>query len=150
MKTLLPTMALAQPYYAFCPAPGWRAIVLHSADLCSQAVDATDEEKELLKRIVREEGRMSHHYHGAVGPQQLQWFREQLDHAVLAKERVIVFSHYPLAEGSATNSHVLANTTAIREIIERPGSPVMLCMAGHDHMGSLMPREFLLLLILPS
>lgn len=135
MKTLQSTMKLAAPYYSFRPSHGWRGIVLNAAELSGMAAAQTDEDRDSLSRIIREEKRGVHHFHGAIGQAQLDWFAQQLDEAKAAQEYVIVFSHYPLADEAARSSHVLANTKAVRSIIERPGSPVVLCLAGHDHMG---------------
>lgn len=136
MPLLMDAMSLTQPYYAFCPAPGWRCVVLHSAELSWSAQGMREEDRKVLKHIVQAEERVEHRFHGAIGDDQLAWFDEQLTEAEQANERMMVFSHYPLADGSARESHVLANTRAVRKIIERPGSPVALCLAGHDHIGT--------------
>lgn len=131
-------LGLSEFYYAFCPSDGWRFVVLYSAELCGGAVDAADEEDELLKAIVKREGRTMHHFHAALGDGQLRWLEAQLDQAEEEKERVVLFSHHPLADDSARSSHVLANTKQVKQIVERKETPVVLCLAGHDHMGELV------------
>lgn len=135
ISTLQRAMKLEAPYYSFCPSSGWRNIVLNAADLSGTVVDQTVEERRALSKIVQEEKRGVHHFHGAIGQMQLKWLAQQLEEAKAAREYVIIFSHYPLADEAARSSHVLANTKAVRDVIERPGSPVVLCLAGHDHLG---------------
>lgn len=137
LPQLQKALGLEEPYYAFCPADGWRCVVLYSAELCGGTADATEEEGEMLRGIVERGGRTMHHFHGAFGEEQLRWLETELDQAEDEEERVVLFSHHPLADGSARASHVVANTKQVREIVERKGTPVVLCLAGHDHMGEL-------------
>lgn len=135
LSELLCTLHLTEPYYSFSPVAGWRFLVLHSAELCGSAVDISDVERQQLQVTIEENGRMPHHYHGAVGGPQLIWLENELQAAFQAEQRVIVLSHYPLADGAARHSHVVANTMAVRKVLEHEQSPVVLCLAGHDHMG---------------
>lgn len=98
-------------------------------------MDHGPDDRALLADIITHEARSARHYHGALGEAQMDWLRRQLDDAVAANEHVIILSHYPLADGSARPSHVVANTSAVRRIIERAHTPVVLCLAGHDHLG---------------
>lgn len=141
-------MRLKTPYYSFCPTSGWRNIVLNAAELSGMVVGQTEKERSALSKIVEEEKRGVHHFHGAIGQTQLGWLAQQLDEARAAREYVIIFSHYPLADEAARSSHVLANTKAVRSIIERPGSPVVLCLAGHDHLGKALNKLHILLQVL--
>lgn len=135
LPQLQQALGLKELYYAFCPADGWRCVVLHSAELCGGTADATEEEGEMLRSIVEREGRTMHHFHGALGEEQLKWLETQLDQAEDEGERVVLLSHHPLADNSARASHVVANTKQVRGIVERKRTPVVLCLAGHDHMG---------------
>lgn len=125
-------------YYVREPAPGWRLVFLDTAQLCGSAVDASSTEIAALRRVVSSERRPRHWFHGALADNQLTWLRSQLDTAVELKQRVIILSHYPLADGAARASHVVANTSDVRGIIEADATPVVLCLAGHDHIGGLM------------
>lgn len=62
-------------------------------------------------------------------------FDEVLKQAEAAKERVCVFSHYPLAQGAARENHVVANTATVCEIMRRHAGVVRCVFAGHDHRG---------------
>lgn len=135
LVSLQEIFGMTKAHYTFCPTDGWRFVVLYSSELCGGAIDSTDQEEELLNEIVRREGRATHHFHGALRDEQLRWLGRQLDQAEEENERVVLLSHHPLADGSARSSHVLANTSQVREIVERNGTPVVLCLAGHDHMG---------------
>lgn len=140
-KILLPTLQLAafeNGFYSYEPYPGWKLIFLNSAQVCGTAVDATPKDIEQIQEIVTKSGRHWERFHGALGKDQLQWLTNQLDDAKKAGQKVIISSHYPLADGAARRSHVLANTEDVRSIIERDGSPVLLCLAGHDHLGGIL------------
>lgn len=135
-NTLLAALHLMRhTYYAREPAPGWRLIFLDTSQLSPSAVDAPYEDTDTMRQIIAAERRPLHDYHGALATDQLKWLQGQLDAAVKEHQKVIILSHYPLADGAARPSHVVANTIAIRRIIERDSTPVVLCLAGHDHLG---------------
>lgn len=136
MEILMKGLHLQNPYYSFLPAQGWRVVVLNSAELCQEAVDTSKNDTSTLQKLVSDRGRPTHHYHGAIGPEQMAWFQNQIEDARVKQERVIVLSHYPLADGAARSTHVLANTDDVRAICESYNTPVVLCIAGHDHLGT--------------
>lgn len=109
--------------------------MLNTSQICETAVDSAPGDKNALRRFVHNAGRDQHSFHGGVGNDQLQWLSKVLKIAEDRGERVIILSHYPLCEHAARKSHTLANSQQVREIIERDGSPVKLCLAGHDHIG---------------
>lgn len=125
-------------FYTRVPAPGWRLIALHTAEGCPMAVDATQDDRNNMREIALRECRPQHDFHGCISTRQLQWLSHQLDTAVEQNQKVIILSHYPLADGSARASHVIANTSEVRRILERDGTPVVACLAGHDHLGGFL------------
>lgn len=137
LRKLQKILSMDKPFYSFSPASGWRSIILHSAELSGSAVDMTEKQSDLLSDIIENEQRRKHHFHGALASDQLTWLEKELDEATKLNEHVLVFSHYPLSDGSARESHVLANTKVVTKILERKGSPVVACFAGHDHMGGI-------------
>lgn len=124
-------------YYSFDLTMTWKLLVLHTAELHTQAVDARPGiDDDLLSNILLSEGRpVDISFHGAVSDDQLKWLKYHVDKARVMKQKVIVASHYPLADNAARISHVLANTRKIRDIVEMDDTPVALCLAGHDHLG---------------
>lgn len=129
-------------YYSVDLTDTWKLLVLHTAELHAQAVDARPGiDDDLLADIVSSEGRPPDvSFHGAMSDEQLDWLQRHVDEARVLGQRVIVVSHYPLADGAARESHVLANTTRVRHILEAQDTPVVLCLAGHDHLGGYLYR----------
>ena len=67
---------------------------------------------------------------------QLAWLADVLDAAAAANERVVVAGHHQAGPGaSVRRTHAAWNHAAIRAVLTRPGSPVVLYLAGHDHEG---------------
>lgn len=129
-------------YYSRDLTMTWKLLVLHTAELHAQAVDArSGVDDDLLADIVSSEGRpVDVSFHGAMSDDQLKWLRRHIDEAKITRQRVIVVSHYPLADEAGRESHVLANTRQVREILEMDDTPVVLCLAGHDHLGGYLYR----------
>lgn len=77
--------------------------------------------------------------YGVIGDEQVKWFRETLDQAAKAGEKVICFSHYALLEDAARYNR-LANPQAILDAMNATGC-VVAWFAGHEHIGGYAVRE---------
>jgi hypothetical protein len=64
---------------------------------------------------------------------QVKWFGEALDRASAAREKVVVFCHYPLLQ--AMTDHRLANPEGVLREMDRAGC-VAAWFDGHEHRGS--------------
>lgn len=137
LSLLQKLLHLSKSYYSFHPTSKWTFIVLNTSDL-SNSFDQSSQRKQRLRDIVENENRIPHHFHGAIAKSQLEWLQHQLQRAIRQQNHVVILSHYPIADGSARKSHVLANTTQVRQLIEAPNSPVVACLAGHDHLGKFL------------
>jgi manganese-dependent ADP-ribose/CDP-alcohol diphosphatase len=115
--------------------PGWRFLVLDGMDL-SVKTGAQD----MLDDLKRAKAPNAQDWNGGIGPMQLEWLRDQLKKAEAAKERVIVFCHFPVLAQASTAQHLLWNHEAVLKVIE--GSPAVAAwFNGHDHNGGYALRN---------
>jgi hypothetical protein len=100
-------LGLASFYYTFTvpAANGWRFVVLDGNDAG----------------------------YGVVSARQLAWFRDTLDQAQQAGEKVICFCHFPLLK-TAAEHHRMAKPEAIIELLDAH-TCVAAWIAGHEHAG---------------
>jgi manganese-dependent ADP-ribose/CDP-alcohol diphosphatase len=74
-------------------------------------------------------------FNGAIGPTQLQWFRETLQTARQEQETVIVLSHNPIHPESSNPICLLWNYEQVLDILREYSDVVVACLAGHAHRG---------------
>ncbi len=75
-------------------------------------------------------------YNGGLGPDQIQWLRDQLTKSSNKQENVAIFCHQPIHAPTKPQS-LLWNAEEVKEIIRECGQGcVKLWMAGHDHDGN--------------
>jgi manganese-dependent ADP-ribose/CDP-alcohol diphosphatase len=73
-------------------------------------------------------------YNGALGEEQLEWLRRQLEEAARQGQPVIVLSHHPLSAASSDLSFTPWDLTALDAILAKSKN-VVACFNGHDHRG---------------
>jgi len=94
--------------------------------------------RERLKLMKAEKLPQAAPYSGAVGADQLKWFAAELDKAKTAKQRVIVFNHFPVFP--LNDGYNLWNDKDIVTLITKH-SNVVACMNGHRHKGNYAVNE---------
>ena len=129
-------------YYTAPLAPGWRLVVLDTTEMSghSQAEPGSVAEREAAEYLaahpLNDDNPQSSDWNGGCTSVQLAWLADVLDAAAAAGERVIVAGHHQAGPGaSVRRSHAAWNHAAIRAVLTRPASPVVLYLAGHDHEG---------------
>ncbi len=100
-------LGLESSYYDFAvpEAAGWRFIVLDGMD----------------------------GGYGSLSEVQLAWLKTTLDAARAAREKIIVFCHFPLIERAASNLRMQQPDPVLQELIA--SGCVVAYFAGHDHAG---------------
>lgn len=126
---------LKQPYYAFSKK-GWRFIVLNGSDVSIFAnVEGTTkyiQAKQILDSLKRVHSRNAQTWNGAIGKEQLNWLRDELERAKKKNEKVILYCHYPLYPEEA--SELLLNYREVRELVTSYPN-VFAWLNGHDHVS---------------
>ena len=94
-------------------------------------------------------------FNGAVGARQLEWLAAQLAAARSAAQRVVVFSHIPLAAGNKAVrgeifSTLLWNYAEVNAVLAPFATTVAAVFSGHNHSGSWGREGGILHLTLPS
>lgn len=105
-------------YHVFQPHPQWRVVVLNGAENYVEAVDRTDAEVTLVREICRRTGADLIPWNGAIGSDQIAWFRSQLQASRSLGENVIVLCHFPLVKEAAASTHVLLNAEEILDVMD--------------------------------
>jgi 3',5'-cyclic AMP phosphodiesterase CpdA len=121
-------------YYDFA-RQGWRFVVLNGNDVSVIASPEGTPERNaaaaMLEELKRRNAPNAQTWNGGVGAVQLAWLVRTLARAAAARERVVVFCHFPvLPPGSAT----LWNDREVLAALE--ASPVVTAyFSGHEHRG---------------
>jgi len=140
--------------YSFTPDPMWEIIVLDSFDLAVEGYPDGHPKKEEATQMLTSnnpnalatgvdwfQGLPESKYrwvafNGAVGSEQLEWFRKAL-HTVSEKGRkAIVVSHAPFFTPATTLKTQAWNSDEILDVLHSSdGRCVVAVLAGHDHFG---------------
>lgn len=72
-------------------------------------------------------------YNGAIGKQQLDWLKGELEEAWKEKQFVVLFSHIPLSGRTKHPKSLLWDMEDVLELIKQNGSHVVACVGGHRH-----------------
>jgi len=112
-NALLQKLGLERAYYAFAVprAAGWRFVVLDGNDAG----------------------------YGVVSEPQLAWFRQTLDQAQQAGEKVICFCHFALLQAAAEHDRMAQPEALLKLLDEHPCAVAWI--AGHDHAGGYALRR---------
>lgn len=135
LKDQVPEMlGLDQRYYDFA-VKGWRFIVTDGND---QSLYAWPEGsanyrkgKRTLAKYERKGVPQAQKWNGGIGKKQLKWIQSVLEDAAVKEEKVILFSHFPIAPAE---THNLWNDKEVVALLESFPN-VVAWMSGHNHKG---------------
>jgi len=116
-------------YYRFT-VRDWRFLVVDGMDVNVRSAAGT----RALESLRTAGSANAQDWNGAIGNEQLEWLRAELDDAQQKHERVIVFCHFPLLAAASTPAHLLWNHDAVVDILEKHPA-VVAWFNGHDHAG---------------
>eukprot|EP00398_MALV-I-01_sp_L67-1_P000671 gene671-80_t len=74
-------------------------------------------------------------FNGALGDEQMQWFKDTLAKSREDKKSVIVMSHIPVLKGSCSVKTVTFDHKEIQQVLADFKDIVKIFIAGHDHDG---------------
>ena len=131
-KALVPKrMGLKSRYYDFAHK-GWRFIVIDGNDLSTYAYPKNDPRTKAATAFHRRLKIGTPTWNGGVGEKQLAWVKAKLEAATKAKERVILFCHFPV---HPANIHNLWNAEAMTKLLANYPC-VAAYLNGHNHAGN--------------
>jgi len=131
-KALVPAkLGLKQRYYEFA-RKGWRFIAIDGNDVSLYAWPKDDPRTKAAAEYHKLLKPRPPTWNGAVGDKQLKWIESQLVTATKAKERVMLFCHFPVYP---KNSHNLWNDKALTDLLARYPC-VAAYVNGHNHAGN--------------
>jgi hypothetical protein len=130
-------LGLETTWYAF-QRPGWRMVVLDAMDVSIKAPEGSAAREAATAWLAEHPEAPT--YNGAIGPEQLAWFKSELTAARRAGERVLVFCHHPAHPDASDANDVLWNYAAVLAVMAEAG-PVAAWFNGHDHRGGYAQRQ---------
>lgn len=126
---------LSMPYFYYSYLKkNWRFIVLDATDYSyysNQLHNHDINQINFYYESTREKPN-NNTWNGAVGEEQQNWLKQELDSSVLLNQKVIIFSHLPLRPKD--NPHNLWNDYEIINLIEN-NTNVVAFINGHNHSG---------------
>lgn len=131
---LLDLLSMPGYYYSYVE-DGWRFIVLDATDYSyfSSSLHHRDTSKLNAYFESIQEQPNAQKWNGGIGIEQKSWLIQKLDSAELMNQKVILFSHLPIApEGEA---HNLWNDSEIVDILENYPNAIAF-INGHNHAGN--------------
>jgi len=133
-------LGMRDRYYSFS-AHGWRFVVLDGNDLSLVARPKGSPEYEVAAALhaTLKGGNAANAqtWNGGAGKSQLAWLEQELAGADKARERVIVFCHFPVWPRDA---HNLWNDSEVLGILESRAC-VAAFMNGHNHAGNYAQKD---------
>lgn len=136
-----PAMGLKNPYYSK-EINHWRLIFLDGTDISMFHRPADHpvsiEARMIFERLREAKKAEGRPYNGAVGKEQMNWLKAELDAARVANQKVIIFNHYPVVP--AGNYHNLWNAEQLLDLLGKYDN-VAAYMNGHNHSGNYGTRE---------
>jgi hypothetical protein len=138
-EQLLRRLGMPAAAYTFARA-GWRFIALDGMHVNDAAT---------LARLKAEGARNAHEWNGGLGAEQREWLRGALAAAHRARERAIVFCHFPVLAESCRPEHLLWDHRETLAALDE--SPALAAwINGHDHRGGYAVRRGVHYLTLPG
>ena len=130
-KELVPKkLGMPAKYYDF-KIKNWRFICLDGNDLSFIAYPKGSESYQESEKYYREKKIRSPKWNGGLGPEQMDWLRGVLQRAESAKEKVMLFCHFPVYP---VDPHNLWNAKEVIKLLEE-FSCVKAYVNGHNHKG---------------
>lgn len=131
-KAVPDILDMKERYYSFA-INGWRCVVLDGNDISLAAYPSDSSRHQYSKSFYKELGEESFpHWGGALDQSQLNWFKEILEKSQQKKERVIIFSHFPIYPEN--RKYNLWNDLELLEILKKY-KHVAAYINGHHHSG---------------
>ena len=131
-KALVPAkLGLKQRYYEFA-RKGWRFIAIDGNDVSLYAWPKGDPRTKAAAEYYKSLKPRPPSWNGALGDEQLKWIEAKLQAATKAKERVMLFCHFPVYP---KNGHNLWNAAALTDLLARYPC-VAAYVNGHNHAGN--------------
>eukprot|EP00127_Corallochytrium_limacisporum_P004665 Clim_evm19s172 gene=Clim_evmTU19s172 len=82
----------------------------------------------------------SYDWNGAVGKEQIDWLRREIEESQSKGELVIVMGHIPLLAQAADEKHLVYNGREVADLLDEYSTTVLAYFAGHYHLsGSTLP-----------
>ena len=129
----------ASRYEALDLAGSWRLLILDGNDFSYSAWPEEHPRNEASRRFHRDVNPDSPTWNGGIGPEQMEWLRQELDAADAQGTPVLVACHFPLWPDGV---HNLWNAAEVRDLLCAHSS-VKLYLNGHNHAGNYAEREAL-------
>ncbi len=131
-KALVPAkLGLKQRYYDFS-RKGWRFIAIDGNDISLYAWPKDDPRTKAATEYHKSLKPCPPSWNGALGDEQLKWIEAKLKTATKAKERVMLFCHFPVYP---KNGHNLWNDKTLTDLLARYPC-VAAYLNGHNHAGN--------------
>jgi len=133
VRDLLEKLSMPNYYYSYSKK-GWRFIVLDATDYSYYSNLLHDHDINQVNFYFENTKEKSNKYrwNSAIGEEQQNWLKQELDSANVLSQRVIVFSHLPVRPQN--EPHNLWNDYEIIDLIEN-SSNVFAFINGHNHAG---------------
>lgn len=132
-------MGMKAQYYDFS-VHNWRFIVLDGNDVSLHATKGSRQyaAAEAQLQELQQKGSLSAKpYNGGLGEKQLQWLQTRLTAAKRARQKVIIFSHYP---AFPDDPHNLWNASRLLQLLDEHPQ-VVAYFNGHNHAGNYGQRK---------
>ncbi|WP_242202697.1 metallophosphoesterase [Aestuariivivens insulae] len=139
-KEVMAKMGLSKRYYSF-KAHNWRFIVLDGNDLSYHGAISEVKKKEtdsLFNRLKKDSLPNLQSWNGGLSKTQLHWVKKELDDAVLKKEQVGFYCHFPVVRDAEV--HNIWNYRQFLELIKDYGN-VKFYFNGHNHHGDYIEKN---------
>jgi len=135
-KDIPQKMDLSSRYYDF-EVKGWRFVVLDGNDISFHAYPKNSEKYKKAAEYYEQNMLKSPKWNGAIGAKQLSWLKSVLEKASRDREKVVLYSHFPIYP---ENIHNLWNANELIQLIEAC-SCVKAYINGHNHNGNYGIKE---------
>ncbi|MDF1853627.1 MAG: metallophosphoesterase [Verrucomicrobiales bacterium] len=140
-ENVMGKMSMKTSYSSFSKN-GFRFVFLDGTEISTFAQPKDSQEHAAAMQVLKEmkdQGRKNAKpWNAAIGPQQLDWLREQLKGAATASEKVILSCHYPILPD---NSHNLWNDREVLSLLDEFPGTVAAWFNGHNHAGNYAERN---------
>jgi len=139
LANLLDTLSMPDTYYSYVKK-GWRFIVLDATDYSFYANPLHGRSVDKISAYYDKTVGAANHqrWNGAVGKEQQDWLKQELERAASLGQKVIIFSHMPVRPLNDTEN--LWNDHEIIDIIEKY-SNVIAFINGHNHSGNYIHKN---------
>ncbi len=132
LKPMVPAkMGLPAPYFSL-DIKGWRFLIIDGNDLSLHAHAKDSDQYKYCLQLYNDHYSDRPNWNGAIGEQQMNWMREQLDAALVDNIPVILLCHFPVFP---PDPHNLWNDDEVLDLIVRYDN-VKAWMNGHNHAGA--------------